>query len=75
MSSSPLVFSNGLLGFTNHYLTYGLFFVAGWFDLLGGMLPSFQFIDLGVTASAWLGGVVGMMVPFLFFPSLFFSLS
>ena len=42
MSTFPLVFSNGLLGFTNHYLTYGLFFVAGWFDLLGGMLPAYQ---------------------------------
>lgn len=31
-------------------------------DLLGGFLPSFQFIDLGVTASAWLGGMVGMMI-------------
>jgi hypothetical protein len=70
MSSAPLVFSNSLLGFTNHYLTYGLFFLAGWFDLLGGYLPSLQFIDLGVAGSAWLGGIVGMMVPFSLFPHL-----
>lgn len=62
MSLGPLVFSNSLLGITNHYLTYGLFFIAGWFDLLGGMLPAYQFIDLGVTASAWLGGAIGMMI-------------
>lgn len=63
MSTGPLIFSNSLLGLpVEHWITYGLFFVAGLFDLLGGYLPSLAIIDLGVTASAWLGGVMGMII-------------
>lgn len=61
--SGPLVFSENLFGsIRNNWIVYGLFFVGGWMDPLGGILPNFAFIDLGVMASAWLGGALGLMI-------------
>jgi len=61
--SQPLVWSQNLVGgVTSHWMVFTLFFLGGFMDPLGGMLPSFAFIDMGVMASAWLGGAIGLMV-------------
>lgn len=63
MSSAPLVWSTDLMGsIRNNWMVYGLFFLGGWMDVVGGYLPAFAFIDLGVMASAWLGGALGLMI-------------